>query len=50
MTLAVMWCSRCKEPLDERVGYCCDIYGEPVCQECHRLEWAPAAALDEDTE
>ena len=39
MTLAVLRCSRCQEPLDERVGYACDIYGKPVCQDCHRLEW-----------
>ena len=46
MTLAVMRCSRCHEPLDETVGYAVDLYGEPVCTRCHRLEWG----LDEEAE
>lgn len=45
MTLAVLRCGRCGEPVDEVVGYV-DIYGAPVCRECHEAEWA----LDEDTE
>lgn len=46
MTLAVLRCGRCKEPLDDQWWYAVDLYGEPVCRECHVAEWA----LDEDTE
>lgn len=46
MTLAVLRCGRCKEPLDDSLGYAVDIFGEPVCRPCHEAEWA----LDEDTE
>lgn len=47
MTLAVLRCGRCHEPLDESVGYCADLYGEPVCRECHMLEWAPPEVSEE---